>query len=445
MNYSVAMAIGTNERAVSHLLRGDGQEDACFGLYMPSQGSRRFTGLVTEIVLPEEGERIVRGNVHVATHYFVRVLGMALKRKMGIAIMHSHPSGSGWQASSEDDANSENTFAHTTQGGTGLPLLGMTLSGDEMWSSRAWVRTGKRRYESVPCEKVRVIGSSLNVSFNPELLPAPRSKPELTRTVSAWGEVAQAKLARLRLGIIGLGGVGGIVAEALARMGLKEITLIDFDSVESVNLDRQLHATKQDADRSRPKVRVVSGALRKSATADGFDVIASEWSVVEPEGFKLALDCDILFSCVDRPWPRSALNFIAYAHLIPVVDGGVRVIVSPKGTLKRAYWGAHVVGPARRCMVCLEQYDPGLVSAERDGLLDDPEYISGLPEDEPFRHNENVFSFNLSVASMELLQILSIVVAPHGISNIGAQMYSMVPGVLNSTSKTCELGCAFPR
>lgn len=52
MNYSVAMAIGTNERAVSHLLRGDGQEDACFGLYMPSQGSRRFTGLVTEIVLP---------------------------------------------------------------------------------------------------------------------------------------------------------------------------------------------------------------------------------------------------------------------------------------------------------------------------------------------------------------------------------------------------------
>ena len=181
MNYSVAMAIGTNERAVSHLLRGDGQEDACFGLYMPSQGSRRFTGLVTEIVLPEEGERIVRGNVHVATHYFVRVLGMALKRKMGIAIMHSHPSGSGWQASSEDDANSENTFAHTTQGGTGLPLLGMTLSGDEMWSSRAWVRTGKRRYESVPCEKVRVIGSSLNVSFNPELLPAPRSKPELTR------------------------------------------------------------------------------------------------------------------------------------------------------------------------------------------------------------------------------------------------------------------------
>ena len=42
-------------------------------------------------------------------------------------------------------------------------------------------------------------------------------------------------------------------------MGLKEITLIDFDSVESVNLDRQLHATKQDADRSRPKVRVVSG------------------------------------------------------------------------------------------------------------------------------------------------------------------------------------------
>ena len=50
----------------------------------------------------------------------------------------------------------------------------------------------------------------------------------------------------------------------------------------------------------RAKVNVLSDAIKRSATARPFSVNASEYSVVEEAGFRAALDCDLLFSCVVR-------------------------------------------------------------------------------------------------------------------------------------------------
>jgi molybdopterin/thiamine biosynthesis adenylyltransferase len=228
-------------------------------------------------------------------------------------------------------------------------------------------------------------------------------------------------------------------------MGVANIRILDFDSIELVNLDRQLHATRQDAKMRRSKVKVLSKALQKSATARTFHIEPLEWSVVEEQGFRAALDCDVLFSCVDRPWPRSVLNFIAYSHLIPVVDGGVSA--EPTRTLSgllRADWRAHVAEPGRRCLECIKQYDPGLVAMERDGYLDDPTYIAGLPKDHPGRRNENVFAFSVAAASLEVLQFLYLVIAPLGISNVGAHMYHFVPGKLDVDGRSCDAGCIYP-
>jgi hypothetical protein len=139
------------------------------------------------------------------------------------------------------------------------------------------------------------------------------------------------------------------------------------------------------------------------------------------------------------------MNFIASAHLIPVVDGGIRVTVTKHGKLKGADWRAHIAAPGRRCLECLKQYDPGLVSVERDGYLDDPTYIAGLPIDHPIRASENVFAFSMAAASLEVLQFLMMVLAPLGIASPGAQIYHFVPGNLDiPITCACEATCIYP-
>jgi molybdopterin-synthase adenylyltransferase len=440
---SIALSTPVHEGAVDHLLRHDGQEDLCFALWYPSTGASRETGLLQRLILPMDGERRVHGNASFSSNYFERVMGIARRADAGIALLHSHPA-PGWQEMSQDDIKAEQGHAASVLASTGLPLVGLTLGTDEAWSARFWIRSGSRRYKREWCESVRVVGEKFRVTFNGSLLPKHTLGEELDRTVSAWGESAQSNITRLKIGVVGAGSVGSIVAETLARMGIAHIRLFDFDIVERVNLDRQLHATREDARYGRLKVDVIARQLKIGATANPFHVDPLPLSIVEPEGLKEALDCDLLFSCVDRPWARFALNFIAYAHLIPVIDGGIRMTPRPRDQgLKRGTWKAHVAAPTRRCLECLGQYNPADVTLERTGLLDDPTYIDSLPADHLLRSHQNVFAFSLRLASLEIFQFLRMIIPHPGHTDIGTQTEDFVSGLLNADPQPCRPNCPF--
>lgn len=67
---------------------------------------------------------------------------------------------------------------------------------------------------------------------------------QFSRTELLLGAEAMVKLAKARVAVFGIGGVGGYVCEALARSGVGALDLIDDDKVCLTNLNRQIIATR---------------------------------------------------------------------------------------------------------------------------------------------------------------------------------------------------------
>ena len=84
--------------------------------------------------------------------------------------------------------------------------------------------------------------------------------PRSQRTSLLLGPENLQKLASARVLVLGLGGVGAFAAEALARAGVGELVLIDSDSVEESNCNRQLIALTSTL--GKPKAEVLAARVR---------------------------------------------------------------------------------------------------------------------------------------------------------------------------------------
>ena len=444
--FVVAVAGEQHDRLSTHLTRRDGQEDVCFALWRPATGVRRTTSIIGDPVLPAPNERRVDRTAWFTGDFALRAAREAAAVGAGIALLHSHPGATSWQGAPEGsaDAGSERKIANLCREITGHPLIGMTLStGSQTWSARRWDRGQGSSIAVTEVASVRVLSETLRIAYHPALRPVPPTQDTQVRTIHSWGDEVQAHLARLRVLVVGAGSVGQLVLEMLARTGVEHVGIMDFDTVELVNLDRLHGASALDAWLHTSKAQLGRRIASSAATAAVFDPEVFETSICEPDGMRAALDYDVIFSCVDRPWPRHVLNTLAYSDLIPVIDGGIRLEPAPEGGLRNAYWRSHIAGPARTCIRCLGQYDVADVQLERDGSLDDPSYIANLPVDSPLRVRQNVYATSLAAASALTNQFLSLVVAPSGFGDPGPLKFDLRQHRVERMQVECIEECSY--
>ena len=142
-------------------------------------------------------------------------------------------------------------------------------------------------------------------------------KESQKRTVSLIGEEAQAGLARSRVLIFGIGGVGGHMTEALARAGVGHFTLVDHDTVAESNINRQLFAT-----RSTVGMKKVEAARARIADIDPDIEVECRDEFFLPENADSfdfsAYDCVI--DCIDTVSGKIEIAVRANAAGVPVIS-----------------------------------------------------------------------------------------------------------------------------
>ena len=161
MNYRVVLREELHQKLVDYLLRhfqvGSLQEEVCFALWYPGDGMNRYTGILHELILPISDDRELHGNITVHLQYLNRVLERALDMNAGVAVLHSHPD-CGWQTLSCDDEDTERNLILPFIRETGLPLLGLTLAKNEIWSARFWHEPRLGSAQLTHCTEVRRVG-----------------------------------------------------------------------------------------------------------------------------------------------------------------------------------------------------------------------------------------------------------------------------------------------
>ena len=138
------------------------------------------------------------------------------------------------------------------------------------------------------------------------------------RTVQLFGEEATTHLRNAHVLVVGVGGVGAYAAEMLCRAGIGQLTLIDADTVQPSNINRQLPALHSTVGRSKAEV-----------LADRFRDINPEVALnirvqyIEPANIPSLLEevhPDFIVDAIDTIQPKCHLICEAWRRHIKIVS-----------------------------------------------------------------------------------------------------------------------------
>ena len=342
--------------------------------------------------------------IKLSPHGIVHMMNAATQAGTGIVEVHSHPGADESVRFSRTDEEGHCEIVHFALSSlrNGSPY-GSMVAGRRSLSGLLWL---------APSSQPLSI-ATFRVAGRPAPLFAELGDPRLafdegryTRQVALLGREGQRKIGLVKVGIVGLGGTGSIVARTLAYEGVRSFVLVDHDNVTKSNLNRMDGATRWDARLHRKKVKVARREIRRIAPDSRITSVPR--SLFSREAIEMLAESDIIFGCTHNHGTRLCLNEISAAYLKPYIDLGSG-IVAEDGVIREAGGRVTVVLPGEGCLLCACAVNPQVAGHElaRTELREfamEQGYVEG--EDVP---SPSVMSLNQTIAALAATEFKAVV------------------------------------
>jgi hypothetical protein len=385
-------------RLRQHLFPGDGLEAAAL-LYCTEVRGRRRRWLARDILpVPYSACARAADSITWPGEYLETAIDEAEKRGDIVVAIHSHPGGLLAFSSTDDD--SDRLVMPTLWHGTDRACGSAIMTPDETVLARAY-RAGAN---ALPVDLVLTAAPDIRLCWHEDITSGRPITPPM-----AFGSGMTEWLRRLSVCVIGVSGTGSIVAEQLARLGVGEIILIDFDCIEARNLNRIVNASLADC--GQIKVDVIAASIRRHHP--DCHVVTVPHALGTREAVLTASEADLAFSCVDTAEGRHIADRLCAALCIPVMDVGVTiptVEVAGKHRIAEVCGRIDYIFPSGSSLLDRGVYDAALLEAEylarvapdtharriKEG------YIRGVIDEAP-----SVISVNMRAASACVIEAIA--------------------------------------
>jgi hypothetical protein len=318
----------------SHLFPGDDDEHGAViaaGVATSGRGTRL---LAREIMLARDGIDFVPGKrgYRRLTPEFVRdAIRHCDDEGLTYLVVHNHGGSDRVEFSPTDNASHERGYPALLDL-SGQPVGALVLAQNSL-AGDIWTEDRTRR----PIKETVVVGRNLRRLYPEPPARPPRADQTYDRQVRWFGDRGQELLGRMKVGVIGCGGVGLPLVTMLARLGVGELVVIDPDRVEPTNLPRLPEARRLDAltglheiglgrlaiRLSTRKIRLARRAVRRANRNARF--IGIPTNVIEPAAARSLVDCDFIFLAADSHQARLVFNAVAHQYLVPGIQLGTRI------------------------------------------------------------------------------------------------------------------------
>ena len=380
MNNPIDILIGPedHQKLMQHLFPGDGEEHGAILKAGVAESDGKIRLLIREVSIANEGTDYVPGKIghRALTPIFIHKHIVACRdQRLAYIAVHNHNSDDRVGFSRIDIASHERGYPALLDIVKGMPVGALVL-GARSAEADIWLPDGSRR----SLNELRVIGSRISrfTASPPRHLQADN---EFERQSRMFGDIGQSILKQSTVAIIGLGGIGSIVAEYLGRLGVGRFILIDPDHIERSNLSRVVGATQDDVNKGMLKIEIAKRQINAFDPRVEVKLIPSDVSKCKVA--KELRVCDYIFLAADSMRARLVINAIVHQYMIPAVQLGAKIRKSKIGGIEDAMSAIRSLRPGVGCLWCNQLIDPTLLAIKSKSDFERSQQAYGTQQPNP--------------------------------------------------------------